>query len=85
MDDLLVFPCEFEIKIFGNASDQFEIEVLSIIRKHVQDLGEDAIRCRLSKDKKYLALTIKINAQSKSQLDDIYRDLSSSPHVLMSL
>lgn len=81
----LQFPCEFLIKVFGLASDQFELEVLTIIRKHVQDLKEDALRVRPSKDGKYLAITIKINAQSKAQLDDIYRDLSANPHVLMAL
>ncbi|HSW69682.1 MAG TPA: DUF493 domain-containing protein [Gammaproteobacteria bacterium] len=79
------FPCEFMIKIFGKASSQFELEVLTIIRKHIQDLKENAISCRPSKDGKYMALTIKITAESKSQLDDIYRDLSSNPHVLMAL
>lgn len=82
---LLTFPCEFVIKVFGMASDQFEVEVLTIIRKHVADLRENALRSRPSKDKKYLALTITIHAESKEQLDDIYRDLSASPHVLMAL
>lgn len=79
------FPCEFLIKVFGNTSDQFELEVLTIIRKHVEDLTEDALRVRPSKDGKYLAITVKINAQSKAQLDDIYRDLSANPHVLMAM
>ena len=56
-----------------------------LVRKHVADLRENAIRSRLSKDKKYLALTIAIQATSKEQLDDIYRDLSANPHVLMAL
>jgi putative lipoic acid-binding regulatory protein len=81
----LQFPCEFMIKVFGHASDQFELEVLTIIRKHVQDLRENALSVRPSKDGKYLALTIKINAESKDQLDDIYRDLSRNPHILMAL
>jgi len=79
------FPCEFIIKVFGNASAEFELEVLTIIRKHILDLHENAINCRSSKDGKYLALTIKITAQSKQQLDDIYRDLSANPHVLIAL
>ncbi len=84
-DSLFLFPCEFLIKVFGNASDQFELEVLTIIRKHVDDLREDALASRPSKDGKYLALTIKIMAQDRAQLDAIYRDLSSNPHVLMAL
>lgn len=82
---LLQFPCEFVIKIFGVASDEFEMEVITIIRKHIKELGENAIRSRPSKDGKYLALTITIDAESKEQIDEIYRSLSSSPLVLMAL
>lgn len=83
-EPLLQFPCEFVIKVFGLASDQFETEVISIIRKH-KELRENAIRTRLSKDGKYLALTISIEADSKDQLNDIYRELTASVHVLMAL
>ena len=82
---LLQFPCAFVIKVFGVASDQFEIDVLAIIRKHTTALGENAIHCRHSKDKKYLALTITITAESKEQLDTIYRELKANSHVLMAL
>lgn len=84
-EELLHFPCEFVIKIFGLASDEFEVTVLGIIRHHVKDLNEDAIKNRPSKDGKYLALTITIHVDSREQLDAIYRELSSSPHVLMVL
>jgi putative lipoic acid-binding regulatory protein len=79
------FPCEFVIKIFGLRDDQFEIEALSIIRKHVDELREDAIQSRPSKDGKYLALTVSITADSKEQLDHIYQELSANTHVLMTL
>jgi putative lipoic acid-binding regulatory protein len=86
MDESLIkFPCEFTIKIFGNASDEFEINVLSIIRKHLPELREDAIRIRPSQDKKYMAMSVTIYTTSKEQLDTLYRALSSSPHVLMVL
>ena len=81
----LQFPCEFLFKIFGKATDEFEIAVLSIIRKHTDELKENAIRCRPSKDGNYMALTITILAQSQEQLDNIYRELSSNPLVLMVL
>lgn len=81
----LVFPCDFVIKVFGLASDTFEISVLGIIRKHVPDLGETAIKNRHSKDGKYLALSVSVHVNSKEQLDAIYRDLTSNPLVLMAL
>lgn len=82
---VLTFPCDFIIKIFGIASDQFELEAISIVRNHTPDLRENAISSRRSKDGKYLALSITIHAVSKAQLDNIYCDLTASPHVLMAL
>jgi uncharacterized protein len=84
-DPLLQFPCEFAIKVFGMASDEFEAAVLTIIRHHVDDLRENALTCRLSKDGKYLAITITIEAQSREQLDNIYRELTSHSLILMAL
>jgi putative lipoic acid-binding regulatory protein len=82
---VLTFPCEFIIKTFGLATTEFETAVIAIIRKHVTELREDAFRLRPSKDGKYMAMTITINVDSREQLDDLYRDLSSEPLVLMAL
>lgn len=82
---LLIFPCEFIIKIFGIDSDEFEKAAISIIRKHVSELREDAFKTRPSKDGKYLAITITFKAESREQLDNIYRDLSADPLILMAL
>lgn len=82
---LLNFPCEFVIKIFGHASDEFELQVLIIIRNHIKDLAENAIRSRLSKDGKYLALSITMPVDSREQLDAVYQELSTHPMVLMVL
>lgn len=82
---LLIFPCEFIIKVFGVASDEFEKAVITIIREHIKKIREDAFRTRVSKDGKYLAMTITIMADSREQLDDIYRALTKNPLVLMAL
>lgn len=80
-----LFPCEFPIKVFGKTSDAFEINVLSIIRKYVPDIRENAIRSRMTKGGHYTALTITIFAESRKQVDNIYQDLTKSPYVLMAL
>ena len=53
--------------------------------KYVPHLAENALQTRLSKNGKYLALSITVHVNSKEQLDDIYRELSSSPHIIMAL
>ena len=84
-ESTLQFPTEFAIKVFGVKSDEFETAVLAIIRKYFADLKENCIRTRLSEDKKYLALTITVIAESREQLDNIYRELTANPLVLMAL
>ena len=82
---LLTFPCDFTIKVFGNDTPEFKTAVLGIIRQHVPDLVDEKIQTRTSATSKYIALTIDVHAKSKEQLDRIYKDLSSSPLVLMAL
>lgn len=79
------FPCVFPIKVMGATSIDFEGKVLSIIRKHVDDLGEGAVETKFSKDGNFQSLTITINARSKEQLDAIYQDLKNEKEVLVSL
>jgi len=81
----LEFPCEFPIKVFGTATEDFEKAVIMIIRKHVPDVREDFLKSRPSKDGKYIALTLTVHATSREQLDTIYQDLTSCPYVLMAL
>ncbi len=81
----LSFPCLFPIKAFGLASDSFDAEVASIVRRHAANLGEGAVEARSSSGGKYLSVTVTIEATSRAQLDAIYNDLSACDQVLMTL
>ncbi len=82
---LMEFPCEFSLKVFGKAEDDFEVAVLSIVNKHVNKLKEDAIKTKNSGKDKYMAMTITFTAESKQQLDAVYTDLSAHELVIMAL
>jgi len=84
-ETLLVFPCQFPIKVMGKTSSELDLVVVEIVRRHAPDLHEGTVTTRPSKDGNYLAVTIVIEATSKQQLDAIYQDLSDHPHVLMAL
>lgn len=84
-ESLLTFPCDFTLKVFGLGSDEFEAAVLQIVHKHAPNLSGRAIQSRPSESGKYLALSLTIQVDSREQLDNIYRELSSSPHVIMVL
>jgi putative lipoic acid-binding regulatory protein len=83
--EIMIFPCEFTIKVFGLSSNEFQATVFAIMRKHIPQLSDHAIQNRPSKDEKYNALSISFIAESREQLDTIYRELSSNPLILMVL
>ncbi len=84
-DTVLEFPCQFPIKAMGKAEDDFDILVVSIIRKHVSDLSESAVKSRLSKEGKFISVTVHVEAHSKKQLDNIYLELTAHEKVLWAL
>ncbi|HEC16516.1 MAG TPA: DUF493 domain-containing protein [Sedimenticola sp.] len=84
-ETLLEFPCEFSIKAMGLAVPDFDLLVVEIVRRHAPDIREGSVTTRPSKNGKYLAVTVTIEATSKDQLDAIYQDLTDHEKVLMSL
>ncbi|GAB6068587.1 hypothetical protein JCM13664_19070 [Methylothermus subterraneus] len=85
MNELLKFPCAWEVKAFGPSTEQFELEVVQIVRRHVPDLSETAVTTRASRSGKYLAVSVAIRARSRAQLKAIYAELKAHPAVLMTL
>ena len=84
-ESLLVFPCAFPIKIMGRTQDDFAQTIVAVVQKHAPDYDARTLEMRASTAGKYLSLTCTINAVSRNQLDDLYRELSSHPMVTMVL
>jgi putative lipoic acid-binding regulatory protein len=81
----LKFPCDFPLKVMGPTGFEFESKVITVVRKHVPDLGEGSVSTQHSKKGAYQAITIHIHATSKAQLDALYQELHKLPGVLMLL
>jgi len=84
-DTIIEFPCQFPIKVMGKAEGDFDAMVVEIIRKHVPDLTDFAVKSRLSREGRYVSVTITIEAQNKKQLDNIYMDLTAHKKILFAL
>jgi putative lipoic acid-binding regulatory protein len=80
-ESLLAFPCEFPLKIMGAAHDDFAQAIVMVVRTHAPDFDPATVEMRASGKGNYLALTCTIRAQSREQLDNLYRDLTSHPYV----
>lgn len=84
-DTLLQFPCDFPIKVMGRRTDDFRSLVMGIVQKHAGVIEPANIEERPSKDGSYLSLTCTFSAQSREQLDALYRELTSCERVLIVL
>jgi hypothetical protein len=80
-DSLFEFPCDFPLKIMGQARDDFAHAMVTVVQAHAPDFDPATLEIRASGKGNYLALTFTIRAQSREQLDKLYRDLSSHPYV----
>jgi len=82
---IISFPCDYRLKVIGVAGNEFESCVIPILSKYIPNLKEGAIAYNKSRSDKYVALTISFNADSKEQLDQLYRELTTQSQVLMAL
>jgi hypothetical protein len=84
-ESLLTFPCSFPIKVMGRTQDGFAQAIVGVVQRHVPDFDAVTLEMRASRAGKYLSLTCTVNATSRAQLDDLYRDLTAHPMVALVL
>ncbi len=80
-DTLLEFPCDFPIKVMGTRTDDFAQTVVEIVLRHAPAFQADTVEMRTSSSGNYLSVTCTLRAESRAQLDALYRELSSHPAV----
>jgi putative lipoic acid-binding regulatory protein len=69
----------------GRDNENFESHVMELISAHVGEIHPEDIVVRASSQGKYLAMTVTIEADSREQLDEVYRSLTDSDLVLYAI
>lgn len=80
-ETLLEFPCDFPLKIMGETREGFAAAIVEVVLRHAPDFDAAQLEMRASSGGKYLSLTCTVNATSKLQLDNLYRELTAHPWV----
>ena len=78
---LLVFPTDFPIKVMGKSVEGFAETIIAVVLEHAPDFDAAMLERRTSKDGNYLSVTATIRANSRQQLDALYRALTAHPMV----
>lgn len=84
-ETLFEFPCQFPIKIMANPEKETTEFILGVFEKYVPEYNNIDFKVKESKTGKYISITAIFKAQSKEQLDNIYKEISSHPEVHMVL
>ncbi|BCD90419.1 UPF0250 protein [Francisella halioticida] len=79
------FPCQFPIKVMANPQKETVKFILNVFEKYVPNHSEINFNTKESKTGKYISITAIFTADSKEQLDNIYKEISGHPEVHMVL
>ncbi|NOQ93595.1 MAG: DUF493 family protein [Methylophaga sp.] len=71
------FPCNYGIKAMGVTCPEFDGIVVSIVRRHIEDLKEGSISSKQSAGGKFTSISVDFYVESREQLEAIHRDLIS--------
>lgn len=84
-ETLLEFPCDFPIKIMGRDEEDFRAAAIALVEAEVGKLEEAAISTQSSRNGRFLSVTVTVRAESREQLDSLYRSLTAHERVLVVL
>ncbi len=84
-ESLLEFPCDLPIKVFGKNADGFKARVVEIFSSHFDSPSSIDVREQFSRNNGYASLTITVRAETRSQVDALYKELTANEEIMMVL
>ena len=84
-ESALECPCEVPIKMMGRDTPDFRATARALVEKHAGEVADDAVKAALSRNGRFVSVTVTITATSREQLDTIYREVTAHEDILMAL
>ena len=79
------FPCDYPIKVIGDATVESVAEILAVVRRHAPEVTPDQVNTRQSSKGNYQSVRVRIVATGEQQLKALHADLMSISSVRMVL
>ena len=79
------FPCDYPIKVIGDATVDSVAEILEVVRRHAPEVTPDQVNNRESRNGNYQSVRVRIVATGEQQLKALHQDLMSLGSVRMVL
>lgn len=79
------FPCDYVIKVIGNAAPDFTEFVVEVVEQHAPGIKDSDITVNDSRNGRFSSVRLKIFATGEEQLKALFEDLKASGRVHMVL
>lgn len=77
----LNFPCEYPIKVIGADNDNFFDFVVDLVSRHAPEVMPHEFTVNRSSGGKYLAVSVTIIAESRAQVDALYKEMGTHERI----
>ena len=77
----LTFPCDMPMKVIGLNILEFEDTIFEIIERRDLRVAKEDVTSVLSRNETYRSMSFHFFAESREQVDDLYRELTSNQYV----
>jgi putative lipoic acid-binding regulatory protein len=81
----LQFPSDYPLKVLGRPSPEWRARVHAIVLRHAPDTSAERVSERASANGNYLAVSYRLNARSREQIEALVAELRACEGVLMLL
>ena len=79
------FPCDYPVKIIGDAAGGFRSVVEEIVERHAGGYARELTTERFSATGRFMSMTVTIVATGPAQLQALFEDLKATGRVHMVL
>lgn len=79
------FPCDYPIKVVGDAAPDFEATVVEVIEEHAPGLDRRTVNAVDSRNGKFRSVRVSITATGHDQLQALFASLKATGRVHMVL
>ncbi|TVP50824.1 MAG: DUF493 domain-containing protein [Halomonas sp.] len=79
----ITFPCDYSLKIVGDAAEDFPASVCQVIVRHAADFDATTMQVVDSRNGRYQSVRVMIRATGEQQIKELFEDLKATGRVHM--
>ena len=82
-EPLIEFPCDYPIKVIGDAAEDFSAEILTVVHRYDPELDPTQLEAVPSRNGRFVSLRLTIRATGEEQLRGLFAELKATGRVHM--